>query len=118
MQHSRRYIKYSKHEYNPINMLYFYIVDKSNILKFTKLLYHYNPLNIDSMLSLKQKFRVPPGVEHKSDLSSKAGGGSFPYIEPTAPKSPSSIFISSKKGGKKTKRRNSRKRKRRTRRTK
>jgi hypothetical protein len=83
-------------------MLYFYIVDKSDFLTFTKLLYHYNPLNIDSMLSLKQKFRVPPGVEHKSDLSSKAGGGSSSF----------------KKGGKKTKRRNSRKRKRRTRRTK
>ncbi len=95
-------IKYSKYDYNPINMLYFYIVDKSDFLTFTKLLYHYNPLNIDSMLSLKQKFRVPPGVEHKSDLSSKAGGGSSSF----------------KKGGKKTKRRNSRKRKRRTRRTK
>jgi hypothetical protein len=117
-------IKYSKYEYNPINMLYYYLVDDRNFLSFTKLLCDYNPTNADKMLSLKQKFIVPPDVEHKSGHSSKAGGGSFPLIgfpdiEPTATNISSvPVLPPIKKGGKKTKRRSSRKRKRRTRKNK
>ena len=117
-------IKYSKYEYNPINMLYYYLVNNKNFLGFTKLLYHYNPLNTDRMLRLKQKFIVPPDVEHKSGLpsipiSGKTGGGSIlPLIEFPNIKSSASFLPTIKKGGKKTKRRSSRKRKRRTRKTK
>jgi hypothetical protein len=123
-------IKYLKYEYNPINMLYFYLKDNKKFLGFTKLLYHYDPSNKDKMLSLKQKFIVPPDVEHKSGLpsipiSGKTGGGSFlPLIEFPNVESDKTVESSAsslppiKKGGKKTKRRSSRKRKSRTRKTK
>ena len=99
-------IKYLKYEFNPINMLYFYLVSRHDFFNFTKLLYYYNPLIPDKMLSLKKKFIVPPDVEHKELLPIPFIGtdGSFPTI--------------GNKGGKKTRRKRHHKKKRRTRKNK
>ena len=119
-------IDYLKFKYNPVNMLYFYLVD-GNFMEFTELMIHYPPTNPDAILMLKQKFIIPSFV---ITHASGGGGGLPPIVDlksnvlalPAAsvnlPFSPVPNNGKTKEGGKRKKHRGSRKNKKRSRKNK
>lgn len=130
-------IDYLKFKYNPVNMLYFYLVD-GNFMEFTELMIHYPPTNPDAILMLKQKFIIPSFVI--THASGGGGGGALPspivdlksnvLALPADANSlsspvnsyneikPNIIKFITKKGGKRKKHRGSRKNKKRSRKNK
>lgn len=94
--------EYLKYTFNPVNMLYFYIVYSEKFLEYTNLESYYDPTSADGMDRIKRKFIVPPGAERGNSSSSskvfsfnnsiatsiqqssKTGGGSGILTQPSA----------------------------------